>query len=248
MKIDIERIKVDEATRIRKDIGDLTKLEESIGQVGLINPVLIDEHDALVAGFRRLSACKNLGWKEIEVNVVELEGDELKMLEAEAAENLFRKEFTHDEILAVHQRRLEIEESRRHKGWFERFWLWLKRLFQSKEEKPEEVKTAPASAKAETKAETKPETKPETTSETKVEVKPEVKPELKTEAELKETEEVQAESPDNVEVEKKKQEEPRTEPETDPETAEKVSERSGTSRTRTPEITERDGVRHIKWR
>ena len=99
MKIDIERIKVDEAARIRKDIGDLAKLEESIRQVGLINPLLVDENNTLVAGFRRLRACRNLGWKEIEVKVVELGGDELKMLEAEAAENLFRKEFTHDEIL-----------------------------------------------------------------------------------------------------------------------------------------------------
>jgi len=240
MKIDIERIKVDEATRIRKDIGDLTKLEESIRQVGLINPVLVDEHDTLVAGFRRLSACKKLGWKDIEVNVVELQGDELKMLEAEAAENLFRKEFTHDEILAVHQRRLEIEESRRHKGWFERFWLWLKGLFQPKEEKPEEVKSSPASAQAETKVEVKPETK--------AEKEPQVKPELKTEAKLKGAEEVQAEPPEASETDSDKQEEPRTEPETDPRTAETVSESSGTSGTRTPEITERDGVRHIKWR
>lgn len=240
MKVDIERIKVDEATRIRKDIGDLTKLEESIGQVGLINPVLIDENDALVAGFRRLSACKNMGWKEIEVNVVELEGDELKMLEAEAAENLFRKEFTHEEILAVHQRRLEIEESRRHKGWFERFWLWLKNIFQSKEEKPEVVKAEPASAQDETKTEKKPEVKPE--------LKTEVKSEVKNEAEQKKTEEVEPESPETSAGRGEPQEEPRTEPETDPETAETVSESSGTSRTRTPEITEKDGVRHIKWR
>ena len=109
MKIDIERIKVDETSRIRKEIGDLASLQQSIQQVGLINPILIDENDILVAGFRRLSACKNLGWNEIEVNVVELEGDELKMLEAEVAENLFRKEFTPEEIFAIQKRRDEIE-------------------------------------------------------------------------------------------------------------------------------------------
>ena len=146
MKIDIERIKVDETTRIRQDIGDLASLEESIQQVGLINPVLIDENDALVAGFRRLSACRNLGWKEIEVTVVQLEGDELKMLEAEVAENLFRKEFTPDEILAIQKRREDIAEARRPKGAFERFWNWIKALFQSDlADEPTPQQPAPAS-------------------------------------------------------------------------------------------------------
>lgn len=146
MKIDIERITVDETTRIRQDIGDLASLEESIQQVGLINPVLIDENDALVAGFRRLSACRNLGWKEIEVTVVQLEGDELKMLEAEVAENLFRKEFTPDEILAIQKRREDIAEARRPKGAFERFWNWIKALFQSDlADEPSPPQPAPSS-------------------------------------------------------------------------------------------------------
>jgi ParB family transcriptional regulator, chromosome partitioning protein len=229
MKIDIERIKVDEETRIRKDIGDLAKLEESISQVGLINPLLVDENNTLVAGYRRLSACRSLGWKEIDVKVVELGGDELKMLEAEAAENLFRKEFTHDEILAVHQRRLEIEESRRHKGWFERFWLWLKRLFQPKEEKPAATKPQPASAKPEVNAE--PEQK--------------VEPEQKTEPEEKAAGQPEAQPTEDQATGGEKQEEPQTEPETDPQTAQRFVPHA---RTRTPEITEKDGVRHIKWR
>ena len=149
MKIDIERIKVDETNRIRQDIGDLKSLEESIQQVGLINPVLVDENDNLVAGFRRLTACRNLGWQEIEANIVELEGDELKILEAEVAENLFRKEFTPDEILAIQKRRDEIAEARRPKGAFERFWNWIKALFQSDladepESPPTPVTVAPA--------------------------------------------------------------------------------------------------------
>ncbi|MBE0586331.1 MAG: chromosome partitioning protein ParB, partial [Desulfofustis sp.] len=43
MKIPIERIHVDENIRIRKDIGNLEPLQESIATVGLINPILIDE-------------------------------------------------------------------------------------------------------------------------------------------------------------------------------------------------------------
>ena len=104
MKVAIERIRIDEDTRIRKDLGNLEPLQQSISQVGLINPVLIDEQGKLVAGYRRLSACRNLGWEEIEATVVTLEGDELQMLEVEVAENLHRKDFTPDEILATQKR------------------------------------------------------------------------------------------------------------------------------------------------
>lgn len=241
MKIDIERIKVDETTRIRQEIGDLLKLEESIRLVGLINPVLIDENDVLVAGFRRLRACKNLGWKEIEVNVVQLEGDELKMLEAEAAENLFRKEFTHDEILAIHHRRLEIEENRRHKGWFERFWRWLKSLFQPKADQPAAGKPQPAPPVPEEK--TKPPRKDE--------LKPEAEPPKEPAAEAEKQEEAQSEPekdpPEEPVAEVDKQEEPQAEPEKDPQPAAEPAA-AAADRPRTPEITEKDGVRHIKWR
>ncbi len=219
MKIDIERIKVDEATRIRKDIGDLASLEASIQQVGLINPVLIDENDTLVAGFRRLSACKKLGWKQIEVRIVEMGGDELKMLEAEVAENFYRKEFTPEEILSTERRRREIEEARRPKGLFERFWNWLKALFKS--EPTPEAQKSPKPAPV------------EPTQEPEKEV-PE-KPAAEAKAE---PEEQQAES-----------EEQQAEPEVEPEPAiETTQSPSPSPQPKSAEIVEKDGVRHIKWR
>ena len=129
MKIAISEIVVEETVRIRKDIGDLEVLQSSIEKVGLINPVLIDEKNNLIAGFRRLTACKNLGWPEIEVTVVTLNGDQIKMLDVEIAENFFRKDFTPDEILATEKRRQEILEQQRKKGFFEKFWAWLKSFF-----------------------------------------------------------------------------------------------------------------------
>jgi len=132
MKIAIDQIRIDEGMRIRKDVGNINSLEESIDAVGLINPILIDENMKLLAGFRRLTACKNLGWKDIEVRIVELNGDLLKMLDVEIAENFFRKDFTPEEILSTEKRRNEILEELREKGIFERFWIWLKGLFSGK--------------------------------------------------------------------------------------------------------------------
>lgn len=129
MKIDMSEIIVEEAVRIRKDVGDLDTLQSSIAKVGLINPVLIDENNTLIAGFRRLTACQNLGWKEIEVSVLTLSGDKIKMLDVEIAENFFRKDFTPDEILATEKRRQDIMEEQREIGFWEKFWVWLKSFF-----------------------------------------------------------------------------------------------------------------------
>ena len=132
MKIAIDQVRTEEGTRIRQDVGNISSLEESIDTVGLINPIIIDEEMKLLAGFRRLTACKNLGWEKIEVRIVELNGDRLKMLDVEVAENFFRKDFTPEEVLATEKRRNEILEELREKGIFERFWLWLKSLFAPK--------------------------------------------------------------------------------------------------------------------
>ena len=132
MKVALSEIVVDEAVRIRKDVGDIEVLQSSIEKVGLINPVMIDENNHLITGCRRLTACKNLGWSEIEVTVVQLNGDLIKMLDIEIAENFFRKDFTPEEILATEKRRQEILEQQRKKGFFENNLAWLKRFFMPK--------------------------------------------------------------------------------------------------------------------
>ena len=121
MKIVIDEIIVEEAARIRKQDGDIESLQNSIVEVGLINPILVDENNRLLAGYRRLIACRNIGWTEIEATVVEVGDDPMKRLELEVAENLHRQDFTPEEVLAAEQKRQEIIESRRKKSLFERF-------------------------------------------------------------------------------------------------------------------------------
>jgi ParB family chromosome partitioning protein len=56
--------------RTRRDLGDIESFAQSIADIGLLNPITVDEHGHLLSGVRRLAACKHLGWKEIPVNVV----------------------------------------------------------------------------------------------------------------------------------------------------------------------------------
>jgi ParB family chromosome partitioning protein len=128
VKIPLDNIVIDEGHRIRKDAGDLTSLIASIQKVGLLNPIVVTEDYRLVAGFRRLSACRKLGWNEIEANVVPYKDDLLLLLDAEVAENLVRKDFTAEEIMAIEKRRQEILRMLRG-NIFQRLWRWLRSLW-----------------------------------------------------------------------------------------------------------------------
>jgi ParB family chromosome partitioning protein len=66
--VPIGEIKV--GRRHRKDMGDLEGLAASIEDIGLLNPITVDEAGRLLAGARRYAACKLLGWKAIPVNVL----------------------------------------------------------------------------------------------------------------------------------------------------------------------------------
>lgn len=86
-------------TRRREDMGDIQALADSISKYGLLHPIVIDDQNHLVAGCRRLAACKLLGWSEIPVTPLgELSDRQLREIELE--ENLRRKDLT------------EIEKSR----------------------------------------------------------------------------------------------------------------------------------------
>jgi ParB family transcriptional regulator, chromosome partitioning protein len=56
--------------RHRRDMGDIAGLAASIEDIGLLHPITVDEKNRLLAGARRLAACKSLGWKTVPVNVV----------------------------------------------------------------------------------------------------------------------------------------------------------------------------------
>jgi hypothetical protein len=66
----IDQIRVGE--RHRHDLGDIAGLAESIEDIGLLHPITVDEQGRLLAGARRLAACKRLGWKDIPVNVARM--------------------------------------------------------------------------------------------------------------------------------------------------------------------------------
>lgn len=91
--------------RHRKDMGDIKELAASIEAVGLLHPVVVNKDLALIAGERRLEACKLLGWQEVPVTFVPL----AEIERGEFAENAIRKDFLPSEMVAI-KRALEPGE------------------------------------------------------------------------------------------------------------------------------------------
>jgi len=95
VEIQISEIEIGE--RHRKDLGDLEPLAQSIDEVGLLHPPTVNEDGVLIDGYRRIEACKMLGWKKIPVNRVNLEN----LVRGEHDANVFRKDFTPSEAVAI---------------------------------------------------------------------------------------------------------------------------------------------------
>ena len=102
MIVKIDDIKIKK--RVRRDLGDLEALKDSLKQYGLMNPITLNSKYELVAGERRLEAAKSLGWERINAIVLDKNVDKLCQLEMELEENNHSKEFTDDELLEGYKR------------------------------------------------------------------------------------------------------------------------------------------------
>ena len=101
MQVMIKDIKVKK--RVRKDLGDIAGLSESLKAFGQINPIVITKRNELIAGERRLEAAKLLGWRTINAVVSEFP-DALSKLEYEVEENTQRRDFSAEEIADASRR------------------------------------------------------------------------------------------------------------------------------------------------
>lgn len=102
MLVKISDIKVKK--RVRKDLGDLEALKDSLRTYGLLNPITLNANMELVAGERRLEAAKGIGWETINAVVLGKDVSRIKQLEMELEENNQRKEFTDEELMVGYDR------------------------------------------------------------------------------------------------------------------------------------------------
>jgi len=104
-KINIDKIYIGTNRRPIK-LEKVKQLTESIKTNGLLNPIAIDSQLNLIAGLHRLTACKQLGLKEIECNIFDYQNNQQTRL-AEIDENLIR-----NELEALERAELWLERDR----------------------------------------------------------------------------------------------------------------------------------------
>lgn len=106
-QVSIDWVRVD--GRFRRDLGDVERLARSIAQQGLINAITVTPSGRLLAGERRLAACRVLGWKTIAARVVDSLDDAAARLRVERDENTERKPMTPEELVRLGQALEELE-------------------------------------------------------------------------------------------------------------------------------------------
>lgn len=77
--------------RMRKIFGDIEGLANSLARFGLLNPIVLDAGNNLIAGHRRIMAAKHLGWDHIAFRRME-NLDDIAQKELELEENIRRKD------------------------------------------------------------------------------------------------------------------------------------------------------------
>ena len=134
MLINIDEIKIKK--RVRKDLGDIEALKDSLRRYGLLSPITINTKNELVAGQRRLESAKQLGWTTINANVVDAE-DKIGQLEMELEENNQRLPFTDEELMEGYK----ALEKLKNPPLFSRIVSAVKNFFTCCNEKSEQQKT-----------------------------------------------------------------------------------------------------------
>jgi len=93
-------------SRIRREVGSLEGLKQSIQEIGLLHPIVVTAEHRLLAGYRRWTAFRELGRPEIPAHVVRDLTEYQQFLQVESDENTERQELLPSEMV----RRLELLE------------------------------------------------------------------------------------------------------------------------------------------
>ena len=125
MEVKIDDIKIDK--RIRKNLGDLNPLIESMEKFGQLNSIVVNPALHLIAGHRRLESARRLGWQYINAIIIDTK-EKADLLEIEIEENVQRSDFTQEELSYAYKKLAKL----RKKNIFKRFFTWVAGLFRRK--------------------------------------------------------------------------------------------------------------------
>lgn len=108
MRIPITEIKIIPGRR-KAVPSHIAELAKSIADVGLLNPITVNEDHTLIAGLHRLEAAKLLNWTEIDCTICDIDSTRAEL--AEIDENVIRRPLSDMELNRALTRRKELYEA-----------------------------------------------------------------------------------------------------------------------------------------
>ena len=80
MKVKVSSLKHHPKNKEIYNLSSIEELMESISDVGLLQPLIIDSRNQVISGNRRFESIKRLGWEEVEINLIEVNKEEEELL------------------------------------------------------------------------------------------------------------------------------------------------------------------------
>ena len=80
MKVKVSTLKHHPKNKEIYTLSSIEELMESISEVGLLQPLIIDSQNQVISGNRRFESIKRLGWEEVQVEVKEVNKEEEELL------------------------------------------------------------------------------------------------------------------------------------------------------------------------
>ena len=80
MKVKVSSLKHHPKNKEIYTLSSIDELMESISDVGLLQSLIIDQHNQIISGNRRFESIKRLGWNEVEVEVKDVKEEEEELL------------------------------------------------------------------------------------------------------------------------------------------------------------------------
>ncbi len=141
MQVEINSIII--RKRIRKSLGDIGPLMRSIESFGLMNPIVINGKNELIAGHRRLEAVRRLGWSSVPGRVVDRD-DDAEKLEMELDENIHRKELTTDELAEAYMKLDKMKNPGFFKKILAAIRAFFRKIFRRRTRRKKKIRPKPA--------------------------------------------------------------------------------------------------------
>jgi len=113
---------------LRDNEGDIDTLADSIRKMGLLCPIIVDRKNVVIAGGRRVEACKRVGVVTVPAIRIMVDHNSMEALEIQSDENLCRQPLSESDFEKLISRKKSAMSGKRVKSgagsgsWLKRLW------------------------------------------------------------------------------------------------------------------------------